>query len=499
MEQNTYKHISDEARYTWFDPTGTLFPVSVKNVQDALALTAPTKQATETQIGVLKIATQTEVNSGVDDTTAVTPKKLAERLRFPQATETQIGVLALATNAEAQTGSNKTKAIVPSSLKHVLDWTFTTRLSTESKIGVLKLSTEVAAIAGVDNTTAMTPLRVKQAIANATSQIPSYTPASESNAGLVTLATVGQTSQGVLREGYAISPYTLMQLTGNNTRKGVVQAATLTQANAGTDESLYISAKGFKTYVATNTNVGTVKISKDVIPNSTGTALSASANVVSSNSQTIQVANTKLNVTGQLQYKGSEVITEQSIYDHMPVGAIIMWGGETLPSNKYEICDGGLESVANSPVLFAKYGFKYGGNNVDMFARPDMRGLFVRGVGVGEDILSERGFDKFNKPLLGNDVTGGKVGEVQKQMLIKHKHATAIGEHQYRPWGGTAYSNKLGVYRPDYDNTNPFTNDGSEIEPESIRNENTTLNTIELIGHENRPWNISMYYIIKVR
>lgn len=363
MPQNTFKHVSDEAVYTWFDPTGTKFPSTVKNVQSALALTAPIVDASKTQKGIIQLATQAEVTAGTDDSKAVTPYQLAQRLAYPQATTTVLGVVQLATNVEAQTGTNTQKAIVPSSLKYTIDWVFTNRISTESSNGVLKLSTEAAAKAGVDNTTAMTPLRTKQAIAEATKLIPSYTTATESVDGLVRLATVGQVEAGTLRNGYAISPYTLMNLTGNLTRKGVVQASTQAQAYAGTDDGLYISAKGFKTYVASTTNVGTVKL-VDTIQTGVGLALASNAKVLPLSGGTITGSLTitsDLNVQGSILNNGSPIFSRSEIDDYVPIGTIVDYNGSSLPSNKWQWYD----MPFSSELLVART-ITYTGNPIDL-------------------------------------------------------------------------------------------------------------------------------------
>ena len=497
-QNNTYKHISDESKYSTFNPAGTQYPQTVKNVQEALALTSPTSPATEQEYGVIKLATMAQVMAGTDDTTAVTPLKLGQRLQHPDATTSQRGIIQIATNAQAVAGSDTNKAIVSSSLKYVVDWLFANRLSTEIATGVIKLSTEAAAVAGTDNTTAMTPLRVKQAIAEATKLIPSYTTATENVAGLVQLATAGQVQQGTLRAGVAVSPYSLAQLTGNETRRGIVQAATLAQANAGTDQSVYISAAGFKSFNANTTNFGTVKLTDVPGQGGAGAALSTNAQVVRLTGD--QTINGNISITGSLTTAGKHVVTEDIIDDHMPIGAVMMWSADTLPSAKWAVCDGGDEQKNSRAVLFQRIGYKYGGGG-EVFKRPDMRGLFVRGAGTGKHILDERGIDSKGKPLLGNGCDGGSVGQVQKQQITEHKHATGWGERytgneaRYGRSAGTGY---YGSAKSDWDNFMYFTNDSNEIEPEERRSAVSTLNRKNLIGEENRPWNMSLYYIIKV-
>jgi hypothetical protein len=131
-QNNTFKHISDESKYSIFNPAGTQFPASVKNVQEALALTSPTSPATEQAYGVIKLSTLQQVMDGTDDTTAVTPLKLNQRLQYPDATTAQKGIIQVATNDEALAGTSTNKAIVASSLKYVNDWNFANRTSTEN-------------------------------------------------------------------------------------------------------------------------------------------------------------------------------------------------------------------------------------------------------------------------------------------------------------------------------------------------------------------------------
>lgn len=498
MSNNTFQHISNEAKYVAFDPAGTTFPSTVKDVQSALAITSPTSQATETVAGVAKIATQAQVTAGTDDTTIVTPKKLAVRLQQPDATTAVKGIVYLATNAEALTGTLTTnKAINPASLKYVVDNAFTTRTATESSLGVIKLSTLAMAQAGSDDSTAMTPLKVKQAIASAIGLIPNQSVASETVQGIVKLATVGEAQQGTLRQGVAISPYALAQLTGTVSRKGIAKAATLAEANAGTLDDAYISAKGYKTYVASTTNVGTVKLTNTVGTAGAGLALSATANVLPTTGGTITG---NLNITGNLQQAGVNVVTDNTIADHIPVGTIMMYGGtSTPPGGKWEICAGIAKSKTAYPKLFAAIGYTYGGSG-DTFYTPDFQGLFPRGAGTGKHILDERGLDSKGKPKLGEGVNGGAVGQVQKQQLRKHKHALGDGDYN-RSWFvfGASVSKGYGGGRNRlWDSHQEFTNDGTEIDPAAIRDSEGTLNTEGFIGDEVRPWNMSVHFIIKV-
>lgn len=74
-------------------------------------------QATETTLGLVEIATQTETNTGTDDTTAVTPAKLSGRT----ATETRTGIAELATQAETDAGTDDARIVTPLKLKSFID------------------------------------------------------------------------------------------------------------------------------------------------------------------------------------------------------------------------------------------------------------------------------------------------------------------------------------------------------------------------------------------
>ncbi|WP_040728211.1 phage tail protein [Thiomicrorhabdus sp. Kp2] len=71
--------------------------------------------ASETVSGVSKVATQTETNTGTDDTKFVTPKKLKAWVK--QATESVIGMLKIATQAQTDAGIDDTVAVTPKKMR----------------------------------------------------------------------------------------------------------------------------------------------------------------------------------------------------------------------------------------------------------------------------------------------------------------------------------------------------------------------------------------------
>jgi hypothetical protein len=73
--------------------------------------------ASESQVGGAEIATQTEVNTGTDDTRIVT----AAKLNGKTATESRRGVVEIATQAETTTGTDDTRTVTPLKLQQKLD------------------------------------------------------------------------------------------------------------------------------------------------------------------------------------------------------------------------------------------------------------------------------------------------------------------------------------------------------------------------------------------
>lgn len=67
------------------------------------------------------------------------------------------------------------------------------------------------------------------------------------------------------------------------------------------------------------------------------------------------------------------------------VGQIIMWAGGRIPQN-WHLCDGSILKRADYETLFSLIGTIYGGDGINNFALPDLRGRVVVGQGVGPSL-----------------------------------------------------------------------------------------------------------------
>lgn len=390
MANNTINHVKDDAQYVKFNPTGN-WPTNIKNVQAALAAIqgfaiSGLPAATETVSGIAAIATQEEVNAGTVDNKIVTPKTLAVKMSRPDATKLVKGITRFATNQEALSKAENI-AIGPDTLDHY----FNSKKSTESVQGTIKICTLDAAKIGSDDTMAVTPKKMHAAISQIVpGLIPDQNTASESVQGLVQLATNAQVSQGTIREGFAISPYSFANARANENQAGTVKIASQAQMNAGADDTVVVSAKKFASTKATTSQYGIVKL-RDTVGNEANAALSANARVLSTDGG---VVNGDVYRHGRTDGNQFTTKNEMDAWS-MPIGAIILTAFNSNDHGAFKICNGQWLEKARYPTLFARIGYTYGGNGGSHFALPDMRGLVARGCDWGRGLDPGRGFGSY--------------------------------------------------------------------------------------------------------
>jgi microcystin-dependent protein len=125
------------------------------------------------------------------------------------------------------------------------------------------------------------------------------------------------------------------------------------------------------------------------------------------------------------------------------LGEIKMFGGNFAP-NGWAMCNGQLLPIVQNSALFSLLGTTYGGDGIQTFALPDLRGRVPLHFGQG--------------PGLSNYSLGDRSGEetvtLNTNQIPAHQHAqpaTAAEEGTNRP--GSAVPAKGGVYAAATDGT----------------------------------------------
>ena len=169
--------------------TTIMTPVRVAEAIAAAAVTVPA--ASETVAGIAEIATTAEVNAGTDNTRIITPAKLAAYV--PAASTTVIGKTRLATNAEAIAGALSNVAVTPAGLSAALAGQ-TVPSATETVAGIAEIATTAEVTAGTDDARIVTPLKLAQAVpAASTTVIGKSRMATTAETSAMSLATVSVT------------------------------------------------------------------------------------------------------------------------------------------------------------------------------------------------------------------------------------------------------------------------------------------------------------------
>ncbi|OPH17381.1 hypothetical protein FE88_32495, partial [Azospirillum brasilense] len=69
------------------------------------------------------------------------------------------------------------------------------------------------------------------------------------------------------------------------------------------------------------------------------------------------------------------------------IGTICTYAFDWCPQG-YVVADGRTLAVRENQALFALIGYRYGGNNADLFAVPDLRGRAAIGSGTGPGLAN---------------------------------------------------------------------------------------------------------------
>ncbi|PKQ60293.1 hypothetical protein BZG02_20045 [Labilibaculum filiforme] len=178
----------------------------------------------------------------------------------------------------------------------------------------------------------------------------------------------------------------------------------------------------------------------------------------------------------------------------LPIGSITAFAGEVTTCNTGEenktpieelgwmVCDGRKLETHEYPELFATLGTLYGGklssgDEPSYFNIPDLRGMFLRGIGA----------DDASTELRTKAIGGMENGLGSKQEFAVQKHV-----HVYTSSiPGTLTPGAL-VAAPVNNSTNP--KDTTETPTESVIQGN-----VKVSEYETRPSNVFIYYLIKYR
>lgn len=149
--------------------------------------------ASESVYGLIKIATKAEVDAGLDDYTAITPKKLSDKIK--QATEYSLGVLKISTYAQAVAGTDNTTAMTPARVKSIAP-----TQATESSLGISAIASQGDMAAQTNDSKIVTPQKLTSWF---NTKVATYTAA-----GIAAFASAAEVNAGTI-ENKTVNPATL--------------------------------------------------------------------------------------------------------------------------------------------------------------------------------------------------------------------------------------------------------------------------------------------------
>ncbi len=97
---------------------------------------------------------------------------------------------------------------------------------------------------------------------------------------------------------------------------------------------------------------------------------------------------------------------------------ITIFAGDFAPRN-WAMCNGALLAISTNQALFSLLGTTYGGNGIQTFALPDLRGRAAVGTGGGPGLT----------PVVLGQVTGTENNTMIITNLPMHTHAVTVSAH----------------------------------------------------------------------
>ena len=169
-------------------------------------------------------------------------------------------------------------------------------------------------------------------------------------------------------------------------------------------------------------------------------------------------------------------------------GTVKMWSGQIvkIPSD-YKLCDGSLLTIAEYPELFGNLGTAFGGDGINSFALPDIRGRFIVGYDSAKDDY---------KVISKDGVGGADKVTLTTQQIPEHNH---VNNTLFNKLSAKAGDINEQATPGSLDQVSPAT----EYNVGSMTEQRWLDATIQKVGggqsHENRPPYFVLAYIIKVK
>jgi len=186
---------------------------------------------------------------------------------------------------------------------------------------------------------------------------------------------------------------------------------------------------------------------------------------------------------------GSEVHRLQDNRD-MPIGSILMWPTEVLPSPHWLLAMGQTLNVADYPELYAVLGGRYGEDTVaETFNVPDYRGQFIRGTDR-ESVKDSASFANANARIPRADGANLVPGTTQLEGINNHSHSIELRVPVLFNRADVDFNN------PDNDVIESIVQEDRFFSTQSSVGSNDSS---QLNGFETRPCNIAIDFLIKVK
>lgn len=180
-----------------------------------------------------------------------------------------------------------------------------------------------------------------------------------------------------------------------------------------------------------------------------------------------------------------------------PVGSIVAFAGpQSKIPDGWLVCDGKTyDRTDKYSSLFNAIGTTWGGDGVNRFAVPDLRGLFLRGVNETAD-SAQGDPNKDNRTVSRPDLRnqgnrGNSVGSKQTDEIKNHLHTLNDPGHVHNSRTGRGWASG---------GDQTYARNDAGYETQTPTTSSTTGITLDATGgSESRPRNAYVYYIIKFK